>query len=97
VSRWPFRCSCVPNRRLSYFLAFCRQTFSCENPMILASHVIFGAYGFWLPNDPRGSWSDFVACWELYRYGKASKVETTQSLAHAPHDRAARIAAKSSL
>jgi hypothetical protein len=28
--------------------------------MILAFHAIFGAYGFWLPNDPRGSWSDFV-------------------------------------
>jgi hypothetical protein len=28
--------------------------------MIRASHVIFGAYGFWLPNDPRGSWSTFV-------------------------------------
>jgi hypothetical protein len=28
--------------------------------MILGYHVIFGAYGFWLPNDPRGSWSDFV-------------------------------------
>jgi hypothetical protein len=22
---------------------------------MLASHIIFGAYGFWLPNDPRGS------------------------------------------
>ena len=22
---------------------------------VLAYHVIFGAYGFWLPNDPRGS------------------------------------------
>lgn len=29
--------------------------------MVLAYHVIFGAYGFWLPNDPRGSWSKFVA------------------------------------
>ena len=64
--------------------------------MIPASHVIFGAYGFWLPNEPRGSWSEFVAPWELYRYGNASKVETTQSLAHVPHDRAARLAAKSS-
>jgi hypothetical protein len=27
---------------------------------VLAYHVVLGAYGFWLPNDPRGSWSDFV-------------------------------------
>lgn len=65
--------------------------------MILASHVIFGAYGFWLPNDPRGSWSDFVASWELYRYGNASKVDTRKSLAYEQHDRTARLAAKSAL
>jgi REP element-mobilizing transposase RayT len=41
--------------------------------MVHAYHVIFGAYGFWLPNDPRGSWSDFVASWELLRFGKATK------------------------
>jgi REP-associated tyrosine transposase len=39
--------------------------------MIHGYHVIFGTYGFWLPNDPRGSWSDFVASWELARFGKA--------------------------
>jgi hypothetical protein len=36
-------------------------------------HVIWGTYGFWLPNDPRGSWSDFVASWELARFGQATK------------------------
>src|ERR671924_278448 len=51
--------------------------------MILAYHVVFGAYGFWLPNDPRGSWSDFVGSWELLRFGRASKVTTTRSLAAA--------------
>jgi REP element-mobilizing transposase RayT len=65
--------------------------------MILASHVIFGVYGFWLPNDPRGSWSDFVGAWELFRFGPATKVETRASLAHQPHDRAARRAAKEAL
>jgi REP element-mobilizing transposase RayT len=65
--------------------------------MILASHVIFGVYGFWLPNDPRGSWSDFVGAWELFRFGPATKVETRASLAHQPHDRAARQAAKQGL
>ena len=39
--------------------------------MIVGYHVIFGVYGFWLPNDPRGSWSEFVASWELARFGKA--------------------------
>src|ERR1700688_2398933 len=41
--------------------------------MVLASHVIFGAYGFWLPNDPRGSWSDFVGNWELVQFGHSTK------------------------
>ena len=29
--------------------------------MVLASHVILGVYGFWLPNDPRGSGSTCVS------------------------------------
>ena len=65
--------------------------------MILASHVIFGAYGFWLPNDPRGSWSDFVGSWELFRYGPATKVTTRHSRAADPHDRQLRLAAKQAL
>ena len=40
--------------------------------MVHGYHVIWGTYGFWLPNDPRGSWSDFVASWELARFGKAT-------------------------
>ena len=38
--------------------------------MVLAYHVIFCAYGFWLPNDPRGSWSDWIGSYELLRHGK---------------------------
>ena len=41
--------------------------------MVHGYHIIFGAYGFWLPNDPRGSWSDFVGNWELVRFGRATK------------------------
>jgi REP element-mobilizing transposase RayT len=41
--------------------------------MVHGYHVIFVAYGFWLPNDPRGSWSDFVGNWELVRFGRATK------------------------
>jgi REP element-mobilizing transposase RayT len=62
--------------------------------MILASHVIFSTYGFWLPNDPRGSWSDFVGAWELVRFGPATKTDTRLSVAHHPHDRETRKQAK---
>jgi hypothetical protein len=55
--------------------------------MICAYHVIFGTYGFWLPNDPRGSWSDFVASWEIFRYGPATKVTARRSHAWDTHDR----------
>jgi REP element-mobilizing transposase RayT len=65
--------------------------------MIVGYHVIFSAYGFWLPNDPRGSWSNFVGSWELFRYGPATKTNETRSLAHRQHDSARRRAAKSSL
>ena len=41
--------------------------------MVHGYHAIFCAYGFWLPNDPRGSWSDFVGAWELVRFGRATK------------------------
>ena len=41
--------------------------------MVHGYHVIFGVYGFWLPNDPRGSWSDFGGAWELARFGATTK------------------------
>lgn len=65
--------------------------------MIVGYHLIFGAYGFWLPNDPRGSWSDFVGSWDLYRYGRATTTTETASVAYCAHDRALRLAAKSAL
>jgi len=65
--------------------------------MVLGHHVIFSAYGFWLPNDPRGSWSDFVASWELFRFGPATKVDVRHSVAKVPHDRELRFAAKRAL
>jgi REP element-mobilizing transposase RayT len=65
--------------------------------MVRAYHVIFCAYGFWLPNDPRGSWSDFVGAWELLRFGRATKTCTRQSRAGAPHDDALREEAKHAL
>jgi len=65
--------------------------------VILAQHAIFSMYGFWLPNDPRGSGSDYIAVWDLFRYGAATKVATRHSVAHLMHDRYARLAAKRSL
>jgi REP element-mobilizing transposase RayT len=65
--------------------------------MLHGFHVIISAYGFWLPNDPRGSWSDWVRKWELLRFGKATKVTTRDSVASVPHDVALRRAAKRQL
>ena len=65
--------------------------------MIRWYHLILTTYGFWLPNDPRGSWSDFVASWELYKFGPATKVSNKRSYAHDPHDVALRRAAKGAL
>jgi REP element-mobilizing transposase RayT len=53
--------------------------------MIYGYHVILPHYGFWLPNDPRGSWSEFVGSWELARFG-----ETTQ---HPPQRNVAQLSA----
>ena len=54
-------------------------------------------YGFWLPNDPRGSWSDFVGSWNLFQFGPATKSGETRSVAYRPHDHARRLAAKDAL
>jgi REP element-mobilizing transposase RayT len=65
--------------------------------VILAYHAIFTAYGFWLPNDPRGSWSTFIGSWELFRYGAPIPANSRASLAHRPHDVQKRLAAKQAL
>ena len=66
--------------------------------MVIGSHVIFSTYGFWLPNDPRGSWSEFVGAWELFRAGgRATKTTERRSLAYDPHDHARRLATKQAL
>lgn len=56
--------------------------------MVLASHLIFSAYGFWLPNEERGSWSERVRSYELFLAGgPATKVGTHRSVAAKPYDR----------
>jgi REP element-mobilizing transposase RayT len=62
--------------------------------MVLGYHIIFGAYGFWLPNDPRGSWSTEVWAEDLRPLGPATKVATRRSVASKPHDYGAREDAK---
>ena len=64
---------------------------------MLGYYLCFSAYGFWLPNDPRGSWSTAVWVPHLRRYGKATKVTTGRSLAHRRHDHARRLQAKTHL
>lgn len=64
---------------------------------MIAFHLIISAYGFWLPNDPRGSWSDFVGSWELLKFGPATKVNDARNYAKDPHDIALRRAAKQAL
>ena len=66
--------------------------------MVRWYHAIFTAYGFWLPNDPRGSWSDFVQAYELYRFGgPATTVNDKRSYAHDPHNVTFRRQAKEHL
>ena len=65
--------------------------------MIVGYHIIFGMYGFWLPNDPRGSWSQFVGSRELYRVGPATKTTERRSLAYRQHNLTQRLEAKKKL
>jgi len=65
--------------------------------MVLGYHIIFSMYGFWLPNDPRGSWSEFVGAWELLRFGRATKVDVRHSVAGARHDGRLRRDAKTAM
>jgi REP element-mobilizing transposase RayT len=64
---------------------------------VMGYHVVFTTYGFWLPNDPRGSGSEFVGSEALQEYGPATKVKTRRSVASAPHDRKLRLEAKKAL
>jgi REP element-mobilizing transposase RayT len=65
--------------------------------MVLGYHLTLCTYGFWLPNDPRGSYSDYVGAKHLLPYGTATKVETRRSLARKPHNFTVRRLAKEAL
>jgi hypothetical protein len=65
---------------------------------VIAYHVVFSTYGFWLPNDPRGSNSSAVRAPNIRLFGPATLVtDTRRSVAARPHDREARLAAKRAL
>jgi REP element-mobilizing transposase RayT len=65
---------------------------------MLGLHLIFSTYGFWLPNDPRGSGSSGVRAQHIYDAGgEATTVTTTHSVAAKSHDRRARLEAKLAL
>jgi REP element-mobilizing transposase RayT len=66
-------------------------------PRVIAFHLVMGAYGFWLPNDPRGSGSRYVGSDALFRHGPATHVDGERSVAGRPHDANARRAAKRDL
>lgn len=48
--------------------------------MIHGYHLILPMYGVWLPNDPRGSWSETIYKWELVRYGNPTRSGARRSL-----------------
>lgn len=66
--------------------------------MVHGYHVILPMYGFWLPNDPRGSWSETVRKWEILRYGTSTKTDARRSLNElTPEERLQREAARRAL
>jgi len=58
--------------------------------MVIAYHAVFSAYGFWLPNEQRGSWSTEVWAAALKPFGPATKTQERRSLAGRAYDRGLR-------
>ena len=65
--------------------------------MVLGYHLILSAYGFWLPNDQRGSWSAFVRAYELARFGPATTTDIRRSIAGRRFDPTRRVAMRAAL
>jgi REP element-mobilizing transposase RayT len=63
----------------------------------LGFHIIGTTYGFWLPNEERGSGSDFVRADHLTKFGPANPAVTRRSVAYRPFDREVRRVARESL
>ncbi len=65
--------------------------------MVIAYHIVFAAYGFWPPNDQRGSWSERVWADHLQPFGPTKKVYTRESLARVKSDPKHRRAIQASM
>jgi hypothetical protein len=64
---------------------------------VIGFHVIGCTYGFWLPNDQRGSGSDYVRSEALRSFGPATRVNHSRSVAHQPFDPQLRRLARAAL
>src|SRR5437773_1298941 len=64
---------------------------------VIGFHIICCTYGFWLPNEERGSCSDFVRAEHLEKFGPANPVSHSRSVARKPYDREIRQLARESL
>jgi hypothetical protein len=64
---------------------------------VIGFHVIGCTYGFWLPNDQRGSGSDHVRSEALRAFGPATKVNHSRSVAHQPFEPQLRRLAREAL
>lgn len=64
---------------------------------VLGFPVITTTYGFWLPNDQRGSGSDFIRADHLTKFGPANPVSTRRSVARRPFDPQVRRMAREEL
>src|SRR5690349_16498717 len=53
---------------------------------VIGFHVVCCTYGFWLPNEERGSRSDHVRSPELREFGPATTVEHRRSVARNAYD-----------
>lgn len=64
-------------------------------PIVIAHHLIWTAYGWWLPNDPRGSTSRAVACDVIAELGELHfgrrKVQPPAYIMKDFHDRAREV------
>jgi hypothetical protein len=64
---------------------------------VIGFHIIACTYGFWLPNDERGSCSDYVRSDALTKCGPANPVTHSRSIARKPYDFQVRQMARESL
>lgn len=64
---------------------------------VIAYHVVLCTHGFWLPNDPRESYSTEVRSESLRRFGPATTTSSRRSVAGQKHDFQVRRIAKTAL